>query len=485
MAKARHLFIFRAYGLADLAGFVFAVLLAAKISGKYMTGFSLRYMLEMRFSLANVVGALLLLTLWMYIYCAQGLYNPRHSIQRFGELRAIAIASGVGIVMFAAISLFFRISLFNPLFFAVLWPAVIAWTYVFRRLLEFVVAQLHLGDNNSRHIVVIGTNATAHSYAEKIRPTNTPDYHFTGFLDDLVMISESRDQLLGSLSDFKSLVETHVVDEVVVAMPIRSCTKAIQEVIDYAHERGIAVRFPMSQIFSGLTTNNVWRIRQEKSLGADGEFSDDLVVYSGHQMGGRYLIKRFFDILWAVSLLVLASPLMLLAALAIRVSMGSPVIFLQDRYGYNGRVFKLYKFRTMVKDADRMQDQLRARNERDGAAFKLKNDPRVTPLGRFLRTTSIDELPQLFNVLRGEMSMVGPRPLPLADYRRMDKVAHRRRLSVLPGITGPWQISGRDNVSFEEWMQMDLEYIDKWRLMTDLKIILLTIPVVLLARGSK
>jgi lipopolysaccharide/colanic/teichoic acid biosynthesis glycosyltransferase len=165
--------------------------------------------------------------------------------------------------------------------------------------------------------------------------------------------------------------------------------------------------------------------------------------------------------------------------------MGRPVVFTQHRYGYNGRVFKLYKFRTMIRNADSMQAQLRTMNERDGAAFKMKDDPRVTPLGRALRKTSIDELPQLINVIKGDMSIVGPRPLPLADYERMDNISHRRRLSVLPGITGTWQISGRDNISFDEWMKMDLDYIDNWRLATDLKIILLTVPIVLFGHGSK
>lgn len=485
MVQSRHFFIYRANSLADLAALGTALLLASKVSGSYLTGFSLRYMLEMRFSLVNVIGALLLVSLWLLIFRSQGLYAPRISADRFGELRAVALASGVATVLFAAMGLFFQISLFSPLFFAVFWPAVIVLTLLLRRGLQSLLGRLHLGDNNRRNIVIIGTNESAWAYAKRIRSATKPAYQLLGFIDDLVMISDSRDQHLGQLRDFSSLLETHVVDEVVVAMPIRSCSKAIQEVIDHAHERGIAVRFPMSQIFSGLTRNDVWRVRQEGSLGADGEFSNDLVVYSGHEMGGRYLVKRVFDILFASFVLLLASPIMLLATLAIYATSGRPAIFVQDRYGYNGRVFRLFKFRTMVLNADAMQEALRARNERDGAAFKMADDPRVTPVGRFLRKTSIDELPQLFNVIRGEMSMVGPRPLPLADYKRMDNTSHRRRLSVLPGITGPWQISGRDRISFEEWMQMDLEYIDNWRLSTDLKIIFLTVPVVLLARGSK
>lgn len=485
MAHSRQLFFYRAASLADLAGLGVALLLASKISGQYLTGFSLRYMLEMRFSLINVIGGLLLVGLWLLTFRSQGLYAPRYQNEHLGELKAITLGSGIATVLFAAIALFFDISLFSPLFFAVFWPTAIVLTLLFRRVLRDLLGRLHLGDKNRRNIVIIGTNESAWEYANRIRSQSAPEYRVLGFIDDLVMISDLRAQHLSALRDFTTLLERHVVDEVVLAMPIRSCSEAIQEVIDHAHERGIAVRFPMSQIFSGLTRNDVWRVRQEKSLGADGGFSNDLVVYSGYELGGRYLLKRIFDVTFALLVLVLASPVMLLAALAIYATSGSPVIFVQDRYGYNGRVFRLFKFRTMVNNADALQEALRAHNERDGAAFKMKNDPRVTPVGRVLRKTSIDELPQLFNVIRGEMSMVGPRPLPLSDYQRMNNTSHRRRLSVLPGITGPWQISGRDHISFEDWMSMDLQYIDNWRLATDLKIILLTVPIVLFGRGAK
>jgi exopolysaccharide biosynthesis polyprenyl glycosylphosphotransferase len=485
MSHLKNLFLYRLSAIADIAAFILAALVAAKISGIFTTGFSLRYMLSLRLSVGNAIGGMLLIGIWLLIFRSQGLYAPKYVGNRIGELKAIIVASGVATVIYAAIGLFFRVSLFNAMYFAVFWPTVVGITVLLRRLLIEVIGRFHLGDYNRRNIVIIGTNESAWSYAKKIDSQANSAYHLLGFLDDFVMISDSREQYLGQLEKFETLLETHVVDEIVIAMPIRSCSESIQGVIDHAHERGIAVRFPMSQVFSGLTRNDVWRVRQEASLGSDGDFSNDLVVYSGHEFGGRYLVKRVFDIVFASTVLVLTSPIMVLATLAIYAGSGRPAIFVQDRYGYNGRVFKLFKFRTMVNNADALQEKLRARNERDGAAFKMKNDPRVTPVGRFLRKTSIDELPQLINVIRGEMSMVGPRPLPLADYRRMNNTSHRRRLSVLPGITGPWQISGRDHISFEEWMEMDLDYIDNWRLWTDLKIILLTVPVVVLARGAK
>lgn len=485
MNHSRHLMIFRAYSIADLLALACAWLLAAKISGHVLAGFTLQDMLEMRFSLENAFGGLLLMGIWLALFRSQGLYFLPRSKGNFAAIRSIGIATGIGTILFAAAGLLFQISLFSPVFLVVFWPTAILFTLLFRQSMQRLLGRLHVGDHNRRNIVILGTNQTAWEYAQRIREDAEPAYQLVGFIDDIVVISDFQGQYLGQFREFSSLLDTHVIDEIVVAMPIRSCSTSIQEVIDQAHERGIAVRFPMSQIFSGMTRNEVWRVRMEASLRSDGHFTHDLLVYSGHEVGIRYLIKRLFDIGASAVVLALISPIIGLAALAIYATSGKPIFFVQDRYGYNGRVFKLYKLRTMVLDADSMQEELRARNERDGAAFKLSDDPRVTPLGRFLRKTSIDELPQLFNVILGDMSLVGPRPLPLADYRRMNKTYHRRRLSVLPGITGPWQISGRDSVSFEEWMQMDLDYIDDWRLSTDLKILLLTVPVVLFARGSK
>ncbi len=485
MDNSRHLMIFRAYSIADLLALACAWLIAAKISGYVLAGFTLQDMLEMRFSLVNAFGALLLMGIWLALFRSQGLYFLPRTKGPLAAVRSIAIATGIGTIIFAAAGLLFHIPLFTPVFIVVFWPTVVLFTLLFRQSMQRLLGRLHVGDHNRRNIVILGTNKTAWDYAQRIQKDAEPAYQLLGFIDDMVVISDFQGQYLGQFREFSSLLDTHVIDEIVVAMPIRSCSNAIQEVIDQAHERGIAVRFPMSQIFSGMTRNEVWRVRMEASLRSDGNFTHDLLVYSGHEVGVRYLIKRLFDLGAAACALVVISPILALAALAIYLTSGKPVMFIQDRFGYNGRVFKLYKLRTMIPEADAMQEELRERNERDGAAFKLSNDPRVTPLGRFLRKTSIDELPQLFNVLKGDMSLVGPRPLPLADYRRMNKTYHRRRLSVLPGITGPWQISGRDNVSFEEWMQMDLDYIDEWRLSTDLKIILLTVPVVLFGRGSK
>jgi exopolysaccharide biosynthesis polyprenyl glycosylphosphotransferase len=196
--------------------------------------------------------------------------------------------------------------------------------------------------------------------------------------------------------------------------------------------------------------------------------------------------KALLDFGGSVALLLLAAPLMLACAALVRLTSAGPVFFRQQRSGLNGQPFTMLKFRTMVTDAEQRKHELAAFNEMSGPVFKVTNDPRVTPVGRFLRKWSLDELPQLFNVLRGEMSLVGPRPLPVDETRRFEDYAHRRRLSVKPGLTCLWQISGRNEVKdFNDWVRLDLEYIDNWSFWLDLWILMRTVPVVLLGTGAR
>ena len=195
------------------------------------------------------------------------------------------------------------------------------------------------------------------------------------------------------------------------------------------------------------------------------------------------MAKRALDIVLAVLGLVALSPVFLVVSLVMVMAEGRPVVFRQIRVGLHGRPFSIVKFRTMTPDAEARYEDVAALSDTRGAAFKMKDDPRVTRVGRFLRKTSIDELPQLWNVLRGDMSIVGPRPAPPREVAEYD-VWHRRRLSMKPGITGPWQVNGRNNIDFDRWMRMDLQYIDEWSPSLDLKILLRTIPAVLLGRGA-
>jgi exopolysaccharide biosynthesis polyprenyl glycosylphosphotransferase len=211
-----------------------------------------------------------------------------------------------------------------------------------------------------------------------------------------------------------------------------------------------------------------------------------LIFRTAPEDSWQSLAKQVLDIGGAGILLILLSPVFLFIAAAIKFTSPGPVLFRQQRSGLSGSPFKLYKFRTMVTNAEQFQHELAAMNEMSGPVFKLTNDPRITPIGKWLRKYSLDELPQLWNVLRGEMSLVGPRPLPVDEVKRFDNLAHRRRLSMKPGLTCLWQISGRNEIAdFKEWVRLDLEYIDNWSLTLDLKILFLTIPVVLRGTGAK
>lgn len=232
---------------------------------------------------------------------------------------------------------------------------------------------------------------------------------------------------------------------------------------------------------TGVTVGSPWRTTVD-------DFCGESVLHVRPQSAApeALAVKQVMDYLGGALLLLATLPLMALIAGLIKLTSRGPVMFRQQRGGRNGRAFAMLKFRTMRDGAESEQAQLAERNELKGPAFKMSNDPRVTPIGRFLRRHSLDELPQLWNVLRGEMSLVGPRPLPLAEVEAIAQGPDRRRLSVKPGLTGLWQISGRtDLADFADWVRLDLAYIDQWSLWLDLKILLATVPVALLGRGSK
>jgi exopolysaccharide biosynthesis polyprenyl glycosylphosphotransferase len=211
-----------------------------------------------------------------------------------------------------------------------------------------------------------------------------------------------------------------------------------------------------------------------------------LVFRTTPETSWQGVAKQLMDFIGALFLLIALSWLFVILAILIKLTSPGPVFFRQQRSGLNGAPFTLYKFRTMGTNAEQFKHELEAMNEMSGPVFKVTNDPRVTPIGKWLRRYSLDELPQLYNVLRTEMSLVGPRPLPVDEVKRFDNLAHRRRLSVKPGLTCLWQISGRNQISdFKDWVRLDLEYIDNWSLWLDLKILIRTVPAVLIGTGAK
>jgi exopolysaccharide biosynthesis polyprenyl glycosylphosphotransferase len=276
---------------------------------------------------------------------------------------------------------------------------------------------------------------------------------------------------LGNLSKLPEILRTRIVDEIVVALPL-SKAASLAGLLESAAQSGVNLRLLVDPAFQA------WQVQADPLGGLP-----TLSLSQGESAPYRRMFKAALDLAGSLLLIAVLSPLLLLVALAIRLSMGGPVLFLQKRAGRNGRAFFLYKFRTMVADARAQQEKLGAKNQMSGPVFKLARDPRITPLGRFLRKYSLDELPQLLNVLRGEISLVGPRPLAMYEARKVPAWAWRR-FSVKPGITCLWQISGRNQIDFKDWMKLDLDYVDHWSLGLDFTILLKTPAAVLSSKGA-
>jgi exopolysaccharide biosynthesis polyprenyl glycosylphosphotransferase len=271
-----------------------------------------------------------------------------------------------------------------------------------------------------------------------------------------------------------SIMRQHAVDEVLVALPPKRYGSLVEKIVSRCEEEGIIVR----------VRTEMFELQTAKAYADDLEGLPVLTIRSGPQDDWRLAAKRVIDALGSLALLVMLAPLFALVALLIKLDSPGPIFFTQERIGLNKRRFAMLKFRTMVSGAEEQQATLEDLNEAEGPVFKIRNDPRITLIGKFLRRFSIDELPQLINVLRGDMSLVGPRPLPVRDVERIDVASHKRRFSIKPGLTCLWQVNGRSNIGFEEWVRLDLQYIDQWSLGLDILILLKTIPAVFKGPGA-
>lgn len=328
---------------------------------------------------------------------------------------------------------------------------------------------------NFRNVMIIGSGPRALEVVDAIKEHPEWGLRVTGFVDpDPARTGEEIQGhlVVGNVDDLSRVLDENVVDEVIIAMP-RSWFQLVEQVIRVCEISGIRAHLRF----------DLFNPRIAKPVFHD-LFGFKLLSFETTSMHEVQLVfKRMFDMVVSFLLVLFFSPLLLIIALLIKWTSPGPMLFNQVRMGLNGRKFNMYKFRSMYQDAENQLEALKASNEMSGPVFKIANDPRVTPVGRFIRKFSIDELPQLFNVLKGDMSLVGPRPpiyKEVLEYQRK----HRRRLSMRPGITCIWQVSGRNDIDFEEWMKLDLEYIDNWSFWLDLKILFKTIPSVLMGKGA-
>jgi exopolysaccharide biosynthesis polyprenyl glycosylphosphotransferase len=328
--------------------------------------------------------------------------------------------------------------------------------------------------HTTRNLLIVGTGPRARSAYEDIQRHPERGLWVIGFVDDADVPWDPSipQEKVHKFIETPDLLRDHVIDEVIIACP-RSLLTAIAPVVACCRAAGVPVTVPTDLFGDCFPPPRVSRFGSK----------DALVFAPVHHNRAMLVVKRGIDFIGAGIALILAAPVLVVAAAAIKLSSPGPVLFRQSRSGLHGRPFRMLKLRTMSLDAEARRDELLDLNEMDGPVFKIQRDPRITPVGRFLRRYSIDELPQLWNVLTGHMSLVGPRP-PIPAEVIQYQTPERRRLSMRPGITCLWQVNGRNRLGFADWVRLDLEYIDGWSLVADFKILAKTALVVLRGTGA-
>lgn len=396
------------------------------------------------------------------VFWRAGLYAPRERRPGFGRVLSSLVLSALLVVAFAVgVGHEFSTYLLVPT--AVLFIAVLVG--IFRASYETATAELMRLAGVRRRALIVGEGAER----ERVRQALVS---LGRGIQYEVVASLGRDGPESELRELPRLLAARAVDEVIVADSGLS-ERDLLEIVDVAHRAGVKVRI------APKTTE----LLTERAEFVPGEGLPLFELHPPAFAGTDWLVKRGFDLVVSAILVITGLPLWFPVALAIKLTSRGPILYLDRRVGVGEREFSMFKFRTMYADAAERQEQLEEANEAGGVLFKLRRDPRVTPVGRLLRRFSVDELPQLLNVLRGEMSLVGPRPLPLRDYRRLEPW-HRKRYLVLPGMTGLWQISGRSTLGFDDLVRLDFYYLENWSVWLDISILLKTVPAVLARRGA-
>jgi exopolysaccharide biosynthesis polyprenyl glycosylphosphotransferase len=430
--------------------------------------------LLLRLSIGNLLWLGLFGFAWQLLFLLFGLYDSVEPRTLRTEAPSVAAACTLGALCSLLPVHWSESGAYSFRVVLIAWPLTVIVTLHVRFWLRVIAERVQT--SRLKRVVIVGSGPLAVRLYNRLLDDPTLSYEVLGFVDTNVDIRpiEVRKRLLGSLDQLESLLMQTVVDEVVIALPIKSHYAEIQQTIEECERAGVESRYS-PDLFPA-------RLARPRLETPDGQPAIAMKVVSDDY---RLVVKRAIDIVGAVVGLVLLSPLLAAIAIAVKATSRGPVFFSQERYGWRKRQFKMHKFRTMVADAEALQAALESRNEAVGPVFKIKNDPRMTSIGAFLRKSSLDELPQLWNVLRGDMSLVGPRPLPIRDVHKFESSWLMRRFSVVPGMTGLWQVSGRSELTFQDWVQLDLRYIDEWSLRLDLTLLLRTLPAVLQARGAK
>ena len=418
---------------------------------------------------------LFILPLWWALLKTQGLYGPQRIRSLTSVFWIIARTVLLGTLGLLAILFAFKLQYISRTFIFVFGVTNAFLLISEQAIIRYILRSFRKRGYNYQEILIVGTGKRAKRLLKTILKHKEWGLRVAGFIDkEQEMLGKDIDgiKVIGMLEDIPSLIRQMVIDEVIFVVP-RTWLNDLEDSILACEELGIK-----TSLAANFFNPKIARPRLNEFGGVPM-----LSLATTPQRHETLFVKQALDTTFSLSSLILLSPLFVIIALAIKLSSPGPVIYTQERSGVNGRKFKFYKFRSMVDGADKMQADILDMNEMSGPVFKIEDDPRITKVGKFLRKTSMDELPQLINVLQGNMSLVGPRP-PLPGEVEQYEHWQRRRLSMKPGITCIWQVNGRNEVDFEEWMNMDMEYIDNWSLWLDLKILFKTAWVVSAMKGA-
>jgi exopolysaccharide biosynthesis polyprenyl glycosylphosphotransferase len=429
--------------------------------------------LAIRITIKNVLLLTAFGLIWPAVLLACGLYSPARLRTGGGEWPRLLLASVIGCMLAMVFVLTSTSGAVRPehaLFFG---TAVLLSTAALRGTVR--AAQRTSRGTRQQQIVIVGSGPLAARMHGKLQSDPFHTREVIGYVDSAPhpALGSAGPVHLGGVDELERILMHRVVDGVLIGLPIKSRYEEIHQTLMACKRVGVPAEYPADLFRTSLGVSLF-----------DGRIATPVLSLHVAPDDYRLILKRGMDVAGAAALVVLLAPVMLIVALVIKSTSPGPVFFAQERYGHLKRRFRMLKFRTMMVGAERLQSDMEARNEASGPVFKIRNDPRLTRVGRFLRRSSLDELPQLWNVLVGEMSLVGPRPLPVRDVGLFEEPWLMRRFSVRPGLTCLWQISGRSDLGFDQWIALDLEYIDRWSLLLDVVILFRTIPAVLYGWGA-
>jgi len=440
-------------------------------------GLTLPEFLSMKVKLVNFLAFAAILLVWHAVFTMCGQYQSQRLASRRVMITDAFIAATIASIFLGLLVFVFHISMITLPFLLVFWFCSSLLVSGARLLIRIFLETMRVRGHNLRFILILGTNRRAIEFARRLEQTPELGYRLLGFVDEQWHEPAILKIKYPLCCDFEGLAEylrRNVVDEVANYLPLRSFYEHSAKVAALCELHGVFMRFD-PRLFD-------LKIARPRAEEFDG--SSHITAHFSPLDSWPLFLKRILDVTISLALLIVLAPVLAAIGLLVKLTSDGSILFKQERLGRNKRRFFMYKFRSMVPNAENLMVGLQALNEAQGPVFKIKNDPRITPIGRFLRRTSLDELPQLFNVLRGDMSLVGPRPLPVRDYEGFNQDWQRRRFSVRPGITCLWQVNGRSKITFEHWMKLDLQYLDEWSIWLDVKILAQTIPAVMKGTGA-